>query len=156
MCRRGPGAQGGDMDTTADITTTARTAPETVGEVYASFGRGDLPGLLSLLHPEVEWSFTSTAPGADLVPMLRHGIGHDAVTRYFEGVGRLEMHVFEVARLLVDGDTVVAEIHLEASHRSTGARAAIDELHHWTVRDGLVVRYRPYLDTAALIELFRP
>jgi len=38
----------------------------------------------------------------------------------------------------------------------TGKRAVIDELHHWVVRDGLAVRYRPYVDTAALIELFRP
>ncbi len=32
----------------------------------------------------------------------------------------------------------------------------IDELHHWTVPDGSVVRYRPYVDTAALIEMYRP
>ena len=72
------------------------------------------------------------------------------------GVGQLEIHVFEVGRLFVDGDVVIAEVHLEATHRVSGKRAVLDELHHWTVRDGLAVRYRPYLDTAALIELYRP
>lgn len=145
-----------DMDD-ATMTTTERATPvETVGAVYAAFGRGDLPGLLALLHPEVDWSVTVTAPGGELVPMLRNGVGHDAVQHYFAGVAQLEMHVFEVGRLFVDGDTVVAEVHLEATHRRTGKRASLDELHHWVVRDGQVVRYRPHVDTAELIELFRP
>lgn len=144
------------MDTTTDTTTDITSAVAVVGAVYAAFGRGDLPGLFALLHPEVDWSVTVTAPGADQVPMLRNGVGHDAARHYFGGVAQLEMHVFDVGRLFVDGDAVVAEVHFEATHRATGRRAAIDELHHWVVRDGQVVRYRPYVDTAALIELFRP
>ena len=144
------------MDTTTTTTTTARNAIETVGGIYAAFGHGDLAGLFGLLHPEIDWSITVTAPGGDLVPMLRNGIGHGAAEEYFAGVRQLEIHVFEVGRLLVDGDVVIAEVHLEATHRVSGKRAVLDELHHWTVRDGLAVRYRPYLDTAALIELYRP
>ena len=144
------------MNISFDDTTALRTAADTVGQVYAAFGRGDLSMLFELLHPEVDWSRTVDAPGAELVPMLRNGIGHAAAEHYFRGVAQLEMHTFEVGRCFVDGDTVVAEIRFEASHRTTGTRASIDELHHWTVRDGLVVRYRPYVDTAALIELFRP
>lgn len=141
-------------DTTSTTPTLSPTV--TVQGIYGAFGRGDLPGLFELLHPDVDWSVTVTVPGAERVPMLRNGIGHDAARRYFDGVAQLEIHVFEVRRLLVDGDVVVAEIHLDATHRPTGRRAALDELHHWVVRDGRVVRYRPYVDTAALIELFRP
>lgn len=112
--------------------------------------------LFGLLHQEIDWSVTVTAPGGDLVPMLRHGIGHTAVQHYFSGVAQLEFHVFDVGRCLVDGDTVVAEVHFDATHRVSGKRGVIDELHHWVVRDGLAVRYRPFVDTAALIELFRP
>ena len=115
-----------------------------------------MPGLFALLHADIDWSIDVTAPGGDLVPMLRHGVGHAAVEYYFSGVAQLEFHVFEVGRSFVDGDAVVAEIHLEATHHVTGKRAVLDELHHWVVRDGLAVRYRPYVDTAALIELFRP
>ena len=115
-----------------------------------------MPGLFALLHPDIDWSIDVTAPGGELVPMLRHGVGHAAVEYYFSGVAQLEFHVFEVGRNFVDGDAVVAEIHLEATHRATGKRTVLDELHHWVVRDGLAVRYRPYVDTAALIELFRP
>jgi hypothetical protein len=142
------------MDDT--MTDTIATPTATVQALYGAFGRGDLAGLFELLHPEVDWSVTVTAAGGELVPMLRNGIGHDAARHYFEGVAQLEMHVFEVGRILADGDVAVAEVHFEATHRSTGRRAAIDELHRWVVREGLVVRYRPYVDTAALIELFRP
>lgn len=136
--------------------STTWTASTTVSRIYAAFGRGDMPDLLGLIHPEVDWSIEVTAPGGDRVPMLRHGTGHAAVERYFAGVAQLEIHVFDVGHVFVDGATVVVEIHIDATHRGTGKRAVIDELHHWTVRDGLAVRYRPYLDTAALIEIFRP
>lgn len=141
-----------------NTSTPSRTlAPlQTVQGIYAAFGRGDMPGLFELLHPQIDWSATCTAPGGELVPMLRHGTGHDAVRHYFGGVAQLEFHVFQVGRCFVDGDAVVAEIHFEATHRQTGKRARIDELHHWIVRDGRAVRYRPHVDTAALIELYRP
>lgn len=75
------------------MTATATSSPvETTQAIYAAFGRGDLPGLFERLHPDVDWSDTVTAPGAELVPMLHHGIGHAAVRRYFEGVGQLEIH----------------------------------------------------------------
>lgn len=147
------------MNTTATAIATATrtlTPLEAVQGIYAAFGRGDMPGLFELLHPQIDWSATCTAPGAELVPMLRHGTGHDAVQHYFGGVAQLEFHVFQVGRCFTDGDTVVAEIHLEATHRRSGKRATIDELHHWVVREGRAVRYRSYVDTAALIELYRP
>ena len=145
--------------TTITTTTTATATPttlEVVQELYGAFGRGELAALFALLHPEVDWSVSVDAPGAERVPMLRNGIGQEAAQAYFAGVAELEIHVFEISRLLVDGDVAVAEVHFEATHRTTGRRASIDELHHWTVRDGVVVRYRPYVDTARLIQLYLP
>lgn len=144
------------MDTNTINEPVTRTPLETVQGVYAAFGRGDLPALIALLHPEVDWSVTVTAPGGDLVPMLRNGIGPAAVERYFSGVAQLEIHVFDVGRMVVDGDVVLVEVHVEATHRGSCRSLVTDEVHHWVVRDGLVVRYRPYADTAALIEAFRP
>lgn len=139
-----------------DTTLQSRTPTHVVVAIYEAFGRGDMPGLFGRLHPEIDWSIEVTAPGAELVPMLHHGIGHEAAARYFAGVAQLEFHRFDIGQVFADGDIVVAEVHFEATHRVTGRRAAIDELHHWTVRDGLAVRYRPYVDTAALIEMHRP
>ena len=88
--------------------------------------------------------------------MLRNGRGHDSVLAYFGGVAELEFHVFEPQAFHVDGDKVLVELALDVSHRSTGKRAQLAEIHRFVVRDGKVVHYRPYVDTATLIELFRP
>ena len=152
---------------TTDTTTTDQTPDRTSGPapasplevvqgLYAAFGQGDIPGLLRLLDPDVDWSIQVDAPGAERVPMLHHGRGHDAALHYFTGVGELEFHVFEPRAFHVDGDVVLVELRLDLSHRTTGKRAQLEEIHHWTVRDGLAVRYRPFVDTATLVEVFRP
>ena len=137
-------------------TTTTPTPLDVVGGLYAAFGRGDLPGLLDLVDPDVDWSIEVRAPGAELVPMLRNGRGHGAVQAYFAGVADLEFHAFAPNAFHGTGDTVLVEVSLDVTHRGTGKRAQLDEIHHWIVRDGRVVRYRPFLDTASLIELHRP
>jgi ketosteroid isomerase-like protein len=137
-------------------TITTPTALETVQAIYGAFATGDLDAMFGRFDPAIDWSMQVDAPGAELVPMLHHGIGHDAAHHYFGGAAELEFHVFDLVAFHEAGDVVLVELHLDATHRATGKRAALDEIHHWTVRDGLAVRYRPFVDTATLIELFRP
>jgi uncharacterized protein len=133
------------------------TAPaEVIAAVYECFGRGDMPGLLAFVADDVDWGSGSSAPDADLVPMLARGRGHGAVAHYFSGVADLAFERFEPIRFLVDGDVVLTELAVEVVHRGTGKRLAFGEIHHFTVRDGKVVRYSNFVDTAALIELYRP
>ncbi|MBP6902730.1 MAG: nuclear transport factor 2 family protein [Burkholderiaceae bacterium] len=139
-----------------DTHNPLRQPLDTVRAIYAAFGRGDLLGLLAQLHPQIDWGVSVAAPGAEQVPMLRHGVGHEAVQRYFAGVARLEFLRFEVGRFLADQEVVVTEIEFEARHRGNGRSISSAELHHWTVDRGLAIRFRPYVDTAALIELYRP
>jgi ketosteroid isomerase-like protein len=141
---------------TPSVRATPTEAAAVVQALYAAFGRGDLPGMLALIDPEVDWSIQVDAPGGELVPMFQNGIGHDAVLRYFGGVGELEFHVFEPRAFHVQGNIVLVELVLDFSHRATGRRARIDEIHRFVVRDGRIVHYRPFCDTAAFIELFRP
>ena len=145
--------------TTTDATTTTDPATATpaavIQRLYEAFGRGDMPAILDAIDPEVDWSAQIDAPGAELVPMFQNGRGHDAVLRYFGGVADLEFHMFEPRAFYVDGDVVLVELVLDFSHRTTGKRAHVDEIHRFVVREGRVVHYRPYADTAAIIEAFR-
>ena len=136
--------------------TTASRPVDVVGGLYAAFGRGDIPGILELVDPEVDWSLQVDAPGAELVPMFRNGRGHEAVLGYFAGVADMEIHAFEPRAFHAQGDEVLVEISMDFTCRPTGKRGRFDEIHHWVVRDGLVVRYRPFVDTATFIELWRP
>jgi ketosteroid isomerase-like protein len=141
--------------TAATTATTAATPLDVVGGLYDAFGRGDLPGLLALVDPDVDWSVQVDAPGAELVPMFQNGRGHGAVQRYFDGVAQLEIHAFEVRAMHASGDEVLVEITFDFHHRTTGKGTRVDEIHHFVVRDGKVVRYRPFVDTATIIETHR-
>lgn len=136
--------------------TTTQSPVTTIEALYDAFGRGDMDGLLGLISPDVDWSTQVDAPDADLVAMLQNGRGHDAVLHYFGGVAALEFHRFEPRRFLADGDTVYVELALDIEHRATGKRATLGEIHRFVVHDGLVVEYRSFVDTATLIELYRP
>jgi ketosteroid isomerase-like protein len=152
MRGRRPVGHGDRMTNTLESTTPV----DVVGGLYAAFARGDMDGLLALVDPEVDWSVQVDAPGAELVPMFRNGRGHDAVLGYFAGVANMEIHSFEPRAFHPSGDEVLVEIAIDFTCRSTGKRGRFDEIHHWVVRDGLVVRYRPFLDTATYIEVWRP
>jgi ketosteroid isomerase-like protein len=146
-----------EADDRGMTTTQTRTPLETVQALYAAFGAGDMDGLLALVDPDVDWSVGIEAPGAELVPMLRDGRGPAAVLHYFSGVAQMDISTFELRQALAEGDTVLTVMHIAFTHRTTGKSLAMDEVHHFTVSgDGLVTRYRPFVDTASLIEAFRP
>jgi ketosteroid isomerase-like protein len=141
---------------TASTPDTTASPGAVVQALYEAFSRGDMGGMLELIDEQVDWSLQVDAPGGELVSMLRNGIGHDAVRFYFSGVANLEFHVFEPQAFHVADEVVLVELRLDLSHRVTGKRAQIAELHRFVVREGKIVHYRPYLDTAAMIELHRP
>jgi ketosteroid isomerase-like protein len=143
----------GRMEDTSVITATPTA---TVQALYAAFGAGDTPGMLKLIAPDVDWSVDIGAAGAERVPMLRNGRGHDAVRYYFGGVADLRFDVFAPVDFLEGDDRVMVVIDVDVTHVGTGKRAVFQEVHRFHVRDGRIVSYRPYPDTAALIEIFTP
>lgn len=135
-------------DTTT--TTSASSALDTIHAVYAAFGRGDIAGLLDLVDDDVDWGRT-----VDGVPHLEHGLGKTTAVAYFQAVGEtMEFHGFAPRLFAVVGDTVVVVLDVELTVRPTGKRISFDEVHEFTVHDGRIVRYRPHLDTAQMIEAF--
>lgn len=139
---------------------TTQTPPSTdpagvVQQLYAAFGRGDLDAMLALIDEDVDWTLQVDAPGGELVPMFQNGRGHDAVRNYFSGVAQMELHEFSPNHFWVDGNIVIVELVLDFTHRITGKRLRVDEIHRFTLNGaGKIVRYRPYADTAAIIYAF--
>jgi ketosteroid isomerase-like protein len=126
------------MDTTDRDTGIVR-------QVYAAFGRGDLPGIMALFaedgtvyqSPELPWGGTHT--------------GHAGLGRF---LGTLTTHLDshpETERLIADGAGRVVQVgRTRGVVRATGAAFDVPEVHVWTVADGLVRRFEAYLDTAAM------
>ena len=122
------------------------TRKETVQQLYAAFGRGDVPAILEHLAPDVEWEYDASPTE---VPWLQPRKGRDGAAEFFASLENLEFHRFEPKLFLEEGSTVVVLIDLDVTVRKTGIRAQeIDEAHIWHFGDdGLVARFRHRADT---------
>jgi ketosteroid isomerase-like protein len=121
---------------------------ETVQAIYAAFGAGNIPAILGHLADDVEWEY---GQGTTDVPWLQSRKGRDAVGGFFEALGALEFHAFEVHGLLDGGATVAALVNADFTVRATGQRVAErDEIHLWRFGpDGKVTSFRHGADTHA-------
>lgn len=132
------------------------TALRTVQQIYAAFGRGDIPAIVELLDDDVQWETWAahSAQAAD-VPWLRAGTGKAAAWRFFEEIGRWKFEDFQVLGLMASESQVAAEAVVDAIVPS-GRRLRDEEMHLWNVNAaGKVTRFRHYADTAKHIAAAR-
>jgi hypothetical protein len=118
----------------------------TVQQIYAAFGRGDVPTILELLSESVEWEYGICSTD---VPWLQPRRGRAAVGGFFMVLGAVEFHSFQVKTILEGDNLVVALTDIEVTVKETGQRIVeVDEPHIWHFDEqGLVSRFRHRVDT---------
>ena len=119
---------------------------ETVQGMYDAFGRGDIGTVLAALDPDVEWWEAENFIYADNNPY----VGPDAVLQgVFARIGG-EWEGFSVSpkEVLDAGDTVVGHGHYSGKFRNTGRDVRAQFAHLFTFRDGKIVKFQQYTDTA--------
>jgi ketosteroid isomerase-like protein len=120
--------------------------------IYQAFGRGDVPAILGQLADDVAWDHWPEGNGAQQagLPIMQERKGREAVLGFFEAVGGgLDVHNFQVQRIVDGGDVVIACVRMDCTIRSTGSHLVDDEVHVWEFdHDGKVVRFRHVVDTA--------
>ncbi len=120
---------------------------EIVQGLFAAFGKGDLPTVLSALAPEVEWRVSG--PGE--VPYAGTRRGRDQVRHFFEELGRaVEFQRFEPQAYISEGDTVVVPGQEKLQVRATRRTIENAWVMVFTLRRHQVVGFREFNDTAAL------
>ncbi len=121
---------------------------ETVAAIYAAFGRGDVPFILSKLADDVEWDHRPNHG----IPLLAARTGRDDVVGFFEELGNFDIQRFEVPHLVANETRVVAFIRIEGVWKPTGRRYADDlEIHVWDFdAAGQVARFNHVVDTHAM------
>ncbi len=130
---------------------------QTVQDIYAAFGRGDIPAILERLADDVQWDHLPDGSGAErhAVPWLVARTGRDDVAGFFEALGGLEIHELAPTAILADGDTVVVLLDEDATVRATGERFRDATAHVWTFGpDGRVVAFRHIADTVKHVEAY--
>jgi ketosteroid isomerase-like protein len=132
--------------TTSPVTTSNAA---TVSDMYAAFGRGDVPAILARLTEDVAWDEWADNFGQRAgVPHLAARRGPAEIAEFFAVLGSYEVLEFAVLDVIGTGRQVVAEVRASFALPG-GGRFADEEIHLWTFDDeGRVVRFRHYVDTA--------
>jgi ketosteroid isomerase-like protein len=126
----------------------------TVQEIYAAFGKGDVPAILDRLADSVEWEYGA---GTTEIPWLKERHGRAGAAEFFASLSALEIHKFVPKMLLEGPGVVVGLLELEASVKATGKRIVEeDEVHIWYFDDKhRVTRFRHRVDTQQHLAAYR-
>ena len=123
---------------------------KTVQGMYDAFGSGDIGTVLAALDPDVEWWEAENFIYADNNPY----VGPDAVVQgVFARIGG-EWEGFSVSpkEVLDAGDTIVGQGIYSGKFRNTGRDVRAQFAHVFTFRDGKIVKFQQYTDTAQFRE----
>lgn len=123
-----------------------------VEQAYNNFKVGNIEALLNLMSDNVTW----TLPEMEGVPFAGTRTGRASVGEFFATVGALqEVLDFEPRELIAEGDKVVALGSYEWRVIANGREFSGEFAHAWTIRDGKVVAFHEYTDTAACTNAYR-
>jgi hypothetical protein len=116
---------------------------QTVRAAYAAFATGDMPSVLAVLAPDIEWTEAEGFP---------YGGTYRGPQAVLEGVFmRLGQDWDNYAAIpddfLADGERVVAFGHYSGRNKATGRSFVAPFAHVWTFRNGKAVRFLQYVDT---------
>lgn len=119
---------------------------EAVRRVYEAFAAGDIASVLGALDARVEWREAENHPYADGNPY----VGPEAVLRgvFARLGGEWDGFAATPEAILDAGETVVASGHYTGTFKPTGQSVRAQFAHFFTMRDGKVVRFQQYTDTA--------
>lgn len=119
---------------------------------YAAFGKGDIKRIINALTPGVDWQSYGNPMH---FPTLGPHTGPSQVQSFFQKVGdTLEFSEFDPREFYASGDVVIALGHFTAKVKDTGRTASAHWAHVFTFKNGQVVKFREYTDTAAFAEAY--
>jgi uncharacterized protein len=116
-------------------------ALDVVQQVYAAFGRRDMPALLKLVADEVDWK--EVCPASSPSSGLRRNPGE--VGEYFAAVAQAnDISVFEPREFIEAGENVTTLGYMEGSARDTKQKFQTEWAQIFTVRNGKITRFRMF------------
>jgi ketosteroid isomerase-like protein len=128
------------------------TSKEIIIGLYEAFGRGDAETVLGMLDESVDWKEAEGGPLATDNPYT----GPQAVAGGVFAPLLSELEDFRVSPHLfvAEGGEVVAFGRYTGTHRESGDPLDAQFTHHWSVKDGKIVAFQQYTDTAQWSRLY--
>ena len=117
----------------------------TILAYYEAFAHGDIPGMLALLHPEVEFRSAEQFIYADRNPY----VGRSGVEQFMQRL-TADWDGFKVLpdEIQGAGDLVIARGLYMGTFKATGFRLQAEYVHVFKFKDGKIVLQHTYTDTA--------
>ncbi len=119
---------------------------ETIQQLYADVGRGDIAAILSRLSEAVEFDYGLTSTD---VPWLQPRRGRAEITKFFEAFDALQINSLKPKIFFETGLIVLVLVDEDMTVKSTGKRVVEeDQVHIWHFDvEGQIVRHRARVDT---------
>jgi len=118
-----------------------------IQNIYAAFGRGDVPAILEKVTDNVDWGIEAAASRE--VPWHGTGTGKQFAIRFFEALGKeCEFPRFEPSGFVASEDAVFCLLTFEVRLKKNGRSALYNVMHHFTIANGKVAKWRGTEDTA--------
>ena len=126
------------------------TNVELVEQAYSNFAEGNVPGVLSIFDPSIEWK---ECKGMPFVKSDGIFIGAEAVVTnvfmnlpvYFDGFN------IAVSEIFGADDKVVMVGYYQGTNKATGHPFKANATHVWTVKNGKLTHFLQAVDTVAII-----
>ena len=142
------------MTNTSTVTDTAQAHLESVGRLYAAYGRADIEAVLAEVSDDIDWAAEAAST---TLPWYGPHTGKPAVARFFDEIGsNIDVSHFEVVGMTSNDTDVVATVHWSYTVKATGKTATMYMQHWWRFADGKIVFFRGSEDSEQAVNAFQP
>jgi ketosteroid isomerase-like protein len=124
-----------------------------IQQTYAAFERGDVDTIVSLVDDSVVW----LVPGPSIIPFAGRFEGKEGVRRFFRAaVDTLDVLDQKTIESFAEGDRVLVTGYEHMRVRATGKEFTTRWMHSYRLRNGKIIAFEEFVDTAAQAEGFTP
>jgi ketosteroid isomerase-like protein len=122
-----------------------RSNVEVVRYIYDAFRRRDLPAALEFVAPDIEIYQSSE------VPWGGEYRGREGMQALMSKLVTNVQSAVSLERFIDAGDDIVAIGRTEGTALATGEAFVVPVAHVWTLREGLAVRVRYFIDNPTML-----
>jgi hypothetical protein len=121
--------------------------------LYAAFQRGDIGAIMGAALPETFWQVHGRPKDHPAIGTYK---GPEGVEKFFAIVADTEdVSAFKPREFYAAGEKVFVRGHYAWTMRKTGKPVSCEWLHMMTIRDGKLLAFEEFTDTAQFAEAMR-
>lgn len=128
---------------------------KTVKDLFSALSQGDIPTVLNYLDNAIDWQSPATKTTLKEISWSKERRGCDQVKAFFSELrDKIRMDDMSYSSIVATDDRVVIEGTTRGSVISTGCFYRSDWVMAFTLRNGKIIRFRHYYDSADVAAAF--